>query len=108
VGTWATLETARRAWPDAPSGTPDDDDLLTQLLEIARDKVLTFGPLLADPDAPPDGWDYAQTLAARDVWQAARRDGDFIGFDTYAIRVRPLSADAQAIVRPYKGTPSVN
>lgn len=101
MGAWATLDEARRDWPDAPA----DDVLLTDLLDVARVKVASFGPALDDPDAPPDGWSYAQVLTARDVWQAARRQGDLIGFDTYAVRVRPLLADVQGIVRPYVGRP---
>jgi hypothetical protein len=100
VTAWATLAEARRDWPDA------DDALLTDLLELARVKCATFGPVLDDPDVPPVGWSYAQVLTARDVWQAARRQGDFIGFDAYAVRVRPLLADVQGILRPYVGRPA--
>lgn len=101
MGEWASLETARRDWPDAPS----DDDLLTEVLTIGRAKCEAFGPALVDPEIPPAGWSYAQTLAARDVWQAARRDGDLIGFESYAVRVQPLSPSVQAILRPPTGRP---
>lgn len=100
---WADVAQARRDWPDAPADDPTLEDLLTD----ARVKVAAFGPTLDDPDLPPDGWSRAQILTARDVWGAARRQGDLIGFDTFAVRVRPLTADAMALVRPYTGRPGV-
>ena len=100
---WATLATARRDWPDAPA----DDATLTNLLDTARRKCEAFGPALEDPEDPPVGWDYAQTLTARDLWSAARRDGDVIGFDAFAVRTRALTTDVQGILRPGAGLPLV-
>jgi hypothetical protein len=47
----------------------------------------------------------ANVYEARELWAASRRDGDVIGFDTYAVRVRPLSATVQSLLRPSRGVP---
>lgn len=103
MATWATLETVRRDWPGAPS----DDDVLDALIAAAQRKCEAFAPTLEDPDDPPAGFDTAVALACRDVWASARRDGDVIGFDSYAVRVRPLSVDVCALLRPPTGRPGV-
>jgi hypothetical protein len=62
---------------------------------------------VADPSyIPQDVPDYvmANVLQARDLFQATRRDsGDVVGFDNFAIRVRPLSSTVKSLLRPSTG-----
>lgn len=103
----ATLADARLLWPDADTL---DDDLLQRLLDVATERCEQYLPeqLLVDyPDPIPLPWQTACILDARDTWTASRRDGDVIGFDTYAIRVRPLSDTVKGLLRPRRGRPLV-
>lgn len=103
----ATLADARLLWPDADT-LPDD--VLQRLLDVATERCELFLPadqLDPYPSPQPDRWTTACVLDARDVWTASRRDGDVIGFDTYAIRVRPLSDSVRSLLRPRRGRPLV-
>lgn len=108
---WATLDDARSLWPDAVAL---DDALLTELLTAAFVVCQTFAApsIGVDPDLPdvPDAGvlgvrRLANVYEARELWAASRRDGDVIGFDSYAVRVRPLSSTVQALLRPSRGVP---
>lgn len=103
----ATLADARLLWPDADT-LPDD--VLQQLLDVATERCRAFLPaeLVTTPPVPqPASWTTACVLDARDVWTASRRDGDVLGFDTYAVRVRPLSDTVRSLLRPRRGRPLV-
>lgn len=101
---WATRELARADWADAPT----DDDQLDRLLEDATTQCAAFAPALAEDAEPPPGWQRAVVLQARELWAAARRDGDVIGVtDTYAITARPLTSSVRALLRPRRAVPRV-
>jgi hypothetical protein len=109
--TWATIADARRLWPDAVAV---DDATLETLLSSAYVVCVRFAaPSIALDPVPPDVLDagianvrmLANVYEARELWAASRRDGDVIGFDTYAVRVRPLSATVQSLLRPAHGRP---
>lgn len=103
----ATLVDARLLWPDADTLS---DELLQQLLDVATERCEAYLPeTLLDPYPVviPLPWSTACILDARDVWTASRRDGDVIGFDTYAVRVRPLSDTVKGLLRPRRGRPLV-
>lgn len=101
---WATLSQARQDWPDAPP----DDVVLQRLLEDATDQCAAYAPVLPEDAEPPSGWRRAVVLQAREVWAAARRDGDVIGVtDTYAITARPLTSSVRSLLRPRRAVPRV-
>lgn len=102
--TWATRDEARATWPDAV-GMPDP--VLDRLLDAAFEQCSAFAPPLPDGAVVPARYREANILQARELWQAAHRDGDLVGFETYAVRVRPLSATVQALLRPHTGVPVV-
>lgn len=103
---WAELADARAPgrWPDAAT---IDDQVLTDLLAVALEQCEAFLPEFGTP-APTEATPsrvLAQVLQARDIWAASRREGDVIGFDAYAVKVRPLSSQVRALLRPATGAP---
>ena len=102
----ATVADAHRFWPDSSSV---DDDTLEQLLAASWVGCQAYAPPIPlDADGSfMSRMVVANVLDARDLWTAYRRDGDVIGFETYAVRVRPLSATVRALLRPPRGVPMV-
>lgn len=103
----ATLAEARTLWPDADT-LPDPT--LSDLLDTAWEACAAFLPadeLAAAVDPWPRRWVQANVLHARDLWTAYRHEGGVIGFDSYAVTVRPLSATVRALLRPPRGVPGV-
>lgn len=102
---WATRELARASWPDAPT----DDGQLDRLLLAAQEQVERYAPALVMAEdgtiTVPQRYTEAVVLQARELWGASRREGDVIGFDAYAIRVRPLGATVKQLLRPSSGVP---
>lgn len=101
----AQLADARAQWTDA--GTIPDA-VLTDLLEAAWTACLAYLPtaVTSAPAFAPESipaYVQANVLHARDLFQAAQRQGDVIGFDQYAVRVRPLSDTVRALLRPSTG-----
>ncbi len=111
MSVWATPADVARLWPDAAVVDPATlDDLIGAATRVCQ----TFAdPAVGEDPTPPATLDptvastrrLAVALEAREVWSASRRDGDVIGFDTYAVRVRPLSSTVQALLRPSRGRP---
>jgi hypothetical protein len=99
------LDDARALWPAAPL----DDDLLEGLLTAAQEVCESYAPALADPLDVPDRYVQAVILQSQEVWNAAQREGDVVGFGDsgYAIRVRPLSTTVKALLRPRAAVPRV-
>jgi hypothetical protein len=98
---WVDLPYARQMWPDAPSV----DVTLQRYLDASHGQVSEYAPapLLDEDDVEiiPENWKLAEVLQARELWTATRRDGDVLGFDDgSAVRVRPLSSTAKALLRP--------
>lgn len=94
---WADLPYARQMWPDAPNV----DVTLQRYLDASHGQVSEYAPPLAEGVEVPENWRLAEVLQARELWTATRRDGDVIGFDDgSAVRVRPLSSTAKALIRP--------
>lgn len=97
---WVDTVEAKQLWPDAPKV----DATLSTYLQASYDALVGFAPalpVLDPPVQPPSNYRLAQTLHARALWQAARRDGDVIGFDDGGgIRARPIEASVVALLRP--------
>lgn len=94
---WADVPYAREMWADAPKV----DTTLRRYLDASHAQVEPYAPELADGVQVPENYKLAEVLQARELWGAARRDGDVIGFDDgSAIRARPLSSAAKSLLRP--------
>lgn len=101
---------ARSMWPDA-GNLPDD--VLASLLTLSWESCERYVPAgelaaITPGDPVPERWKLANVQHARDAWTATRRDtGDVLGFDQYAVTVRPLSGSVRALLRPSRGVPLV-
>lgn len=106
----ATPADAFALWPDAAGIDPAT---LVLLLDTAWEACEAFvpaeqvPPVDAGTDPVPHRWVTANVLHARDVWTAYRQDGGVIGFDAYAVTVKPLSGPVRALLRPPRGVPQV-
>jgi hypothetical protein len=101
---WADTTRARRDWADAPS----DDARLNDLLTAATDACRSYAPTRAADAVIPVGWSTAAVFQAREIYNAATRDGqDVIGIGDYAIRARPLPDAVKALLRPQRAFGSV-
>lgn len=84
------------------------EETLAQLLGAAYEQCFAYAPELATGDPAPDRYATAQIYQASEIWAAARRQGDVIGFtDQIAVRVRPLGATVKALLRPPSGVPRI-
>jgi len=104
----AQLDDAHRQWVDS---TSMPDDVVEELLVTAWDELVVYlpGDAVATPPIaePPPRWVKANVLHARDLWAAGMRNGDVIGFDAFAVTVRPLSRTVATLLRPPRGRPLV-
>jgi hypothetical protein len=93
-------------WPDSEQL---DEPTLVRLLEAAYDQCRAYAPTLLAGSPVPEGWPLAQIYQADELWTAARRDGDVIGFDeTTQIRVRPLGTTVKSLLRPRSAVPRLH
>lgn len=97
MATWHTPETARDQWVDAPL----DDEQLEQLLDVAKEAVLAYAPVITDPNEPPTSYVVAQLMQARNVWNSGKAtpSGDFDG-GGYGLTTHPLDWQIKQILRP--------
>jgi hypothetical protein len=102
---WATTDDARAStWKDAAT---IDDTALDKLLDVATEQCQAFAPVLPEGMDVPARYTQAVVLQARELWAAARRDGDVITGDTYALRARDLTATVRQLLRPRRGRPGI-
>ena len=103
---WATLDDARGQWPDAEV---IPDEVLWELLEVAKHQVIEFAPVLAAGVAIPRHYVKGQLMQARNILNSARVDagsgGD--GEDTFMIRTFPLDWMVKQQLRPTRTIPVV-
>lgn len=112
MSSWHNLESARLQWADAPY----DDDVLEELLEVARGQVITYSPTkkadpiveLASTDVPVH-YRLAQLRQATNLWTAASVDttGGMGDGSDFVIRPHPLDWHVKQIIRPRGGAPRV-
>ena len=101
---WATLAISRTQWIDSRT---IDDDVLFELLQIAKTQVIEYAPALAEGAAVPTHYRMGQILQARNLYNGALVDatnGD-IGSDTFTIRPFPLDWQVKQLLRPRRGVP---
>lgn len=96
---WTSLTEARAIWPDAPVS----DVTLGSLLDDAEAQCRAYAPAWDENDDVPAGYGRAVVLQARELWAAARREGDLLGGSDYAVRARPLTGAVKTLLRPKRG-----
>ncbi len=103
---WVDIDTIAGLWPDSVTLTVED---VTALLQAAYEQAVEYAPALPAGDPVPERYRQAQNAQARDLYSASRSgDGEVIGFTgDYAIRVRPLSTQVKALLRPRPAVPRV-
>lgn len=93
------------AWVDAPI---ENEEVCALILSVAKRDVLTYGPVLADGAAVPDGYVYGQLQQAQNLWNAGRvSTGGDGGVDGFTFTPRPLDQTVKKIIRPVHGGPRV-
>jgi hypothetical protein len=103
---WATLAITRASWVDARAV---DDDVLYEILQIAKHQVIEYAPALAEDADVPQSYRLGQILQARNTYNSSIVDassGD-IGADTFVIRPFPLDWQVKQLLRPRRGNPVV-
>lgn len=99
---WHSLDSARDGWQDAPS----EDDLLWELLTVARDAVEEFAPKLEVDERVPARYRKGQLMQARNLWNSddVSPSGDE-GMGSYAVQPRPLDWAVKQVIRPRSAVP---
>ncbi|MCU1439992.1 MAG: hypothetical protein JWP85_989 [Rhodoglobus sp.] len=101
---WHNLDSARDGWADAP----DNDDILWELLEVARNDVEEYAPILEEGARPPSHYRKGQLGHARNTWNASEvSSSGTIGMDGYAIQPKPLDWAIKQMLRPKNVRPGV-
>lgn len=99
---WHNLDSARDGWADAPN----DDDLLWELLVVARDAIEEFAPVLGVDVAVPARYRKGQLMQARNLWNSDDVSPAGVeGMDSYAVTPRPLDWAVKQVVRPRSAVP---
>ena len=101
---WATLAITRSSWVDSRA---IDDDVLYELLQIAKHQILEYAPVLDEDAAIPISYRMAQLSQARNIYNGSIVDassGD-IGSDSFVIRPFPLDWQIKQLLRPRRGVP---
>lgn len=111
---WHDAESARANWDDAPF----DDEVLDELLEVARGQVIAYSPskkadpiVAADSVVVPVRYRLAQLRQAQNMWSAQNVDssgsvGDGGDFSLTPV-THPLDWHVKQIIRPKGATPRV-
>lgn len=101
---WHNLDSARDNWADAPT----NDDILWDLLGVARNDVEEYAPILAEGQRPPVNYRKGQIGHARNIWNASEvSSSGNIGLDGYAIQPKPLDWSIKQTLRPKNVRPLV-
>lgn len=99
---WHTYQTLLAEWPE---GGSVGQDVLEELLDVAKLQVLAFAPALTD-DVVPDNYRYAQRLQTMALWNASRTaPGEPV--DGYQVRVFPMDWQVKNVLRPARGMPVI-
>lgn len=93
------------AWKGAPM---QNLEVLSMLLDVAREQVIEYAPVLAEGAEIPSRYVYAQLQQIKNLWNAGNvsSDGD-LGGDGYTYTPRPLDKTIKNIIRPADGKPHV-
>lgn len=92
-------------WPDAPLDRPETCGML---LEVAREQIIAFAPVLDEDATIPARYVYAQLQQAINLWNAGRvSSGGDVGVDGFMFVPRPLDKTIRTAIRPVDGKPDV-
>lgn len=100
---WASLDEARRWWPESAAIA---DDTLSDLLDAAAETCARFAGADVTVTPVPISRRMANVYQARDVYAARQADatGDVTAFaGEYLIRPRAMSAQVRGLLRPPRG-----
>lgn len=101
----AARERIALAWSDADM---ENLDLLSMILNVARDQVIDFGPRIPEGAPVPDRFVLAQLMQAQNLWAAGKANPEgAIGPEGFSFMPRPLDRDVRSTIRPPKGRPHV-
>jgi len=102
---WHTVDSARDGWDDAPDADAD----LYELLELAKEAVIEYAPVLAEGEYPPLRYRKGQRMHAENIWNACRVNpasgGD--GDGTFVLRPFPLDWQVKQMLRPKRAVPVI-
>lgn len=103
---WHTLDTARHAWSDA---VRIEDDILWEILAVAKHEVVAYAPALAVGATVPVHYRKGQLMQARSLWNASKVDpsSGAMGDDSFAITPFPLDWQVKQVLRPKRAVPVV-
>lgn len=101
---WAAQSDCAGVWLDGEKLAPST---WARLVEAATEQARVFAPVLPDDAEIPAGYVMGTILHTRELAAAAKRDGDVIAGDVYAIRARDLTAAVRACFRPKRGRPGI-
>lgn len=111
---WVTPEQAAdpATTPWAQAATVPEG-VMARLLAAAQEACEHYAPMakvaaITDQAPAPESYQLAVIYQARELWSAAKRDGDLIDAQgAYPIRARPLTAAVKALLRPQQGRPLI-
>lgn len=118
TSSWATVDDVHTADPvDSPwAQAPKSAKLLAQLLDAAEEQCRAYAPLPVlvtsaegvTTEVVTETMRLAVIYQARELYAAAKRDGDTIANgDSYIIRARPLVGSVKQLLRPARGRRAV-
>lgn len=113
---WHTTETAAAEWSDAVG--VGDDDVLEELLEVAKEQVMAYAfksdreayeaATESEPYDVPLRLRRAQLRQAENMWNAARVDSaGEIGEGSFVSSPHPLDWHIKQLIRPRRAVPRV-
>lgn len=92
---WHTIDSVRAEWEDA---AVIPDIRLHALLEVAKQQIIAFAPVLADGARPPMNYREGQKIHARNMLNAGRATGD--GEGEFDLAPHPLDWHVEQLLRP--------
>jgi len=107
VDTPEGVDRLRAAWTDAPT---ENEELLSMLLEVAREQVLQWAPAPAEDEdysvMAPAAYVLAQLNQAANLWNAGRLAAQADGAEGFRFTPRMIEKATLKMIRPDEGVPS--
>jgi hypothetical protein len=98
---WHNPITARIDW----AGAPELDGTLYRLLDVAREQIADYAPLVRAGESVPERYRSAQLMQARNTWNASLTNGDGqVDVGGFVVNVRPLDWAVKQLLRPKTAT----
>lgn len=101
---WHTIDTARSEWASAPLS----EYRLYQLLELAKQQIISKAPPLDLDTRTPLNYKAGQLMQARNLYNAGLVEaGGEQGSDNFVLRVHPLDWMVEQVINPKQYIPAV-